>query len=130
MKRLTTRGIRTAEAIRDRESFTTSGSLYGQAQPDGGMSPYAFRGWLSDDERAVWERDSYDVDYVVVSYATPIAWHKTDGTWHIVTQKFSPTTTKHQGNLYLAKNSEPVECTCRNLGRLAEHDATCPVPAS
>jgi hypothetical protein len=122
MKRLTTRSIKTAEAIRDRESFTTSGSLYGQAQPDGGMSPYAFRGWLSDDERAVWERDSYDVDYVVVSYATPIAWHVhkpgTEGMWHIVDQKFSPTTTKHQGNLYLIKQVPvPDETTAESIMR-------------
>jgi hypothetical protein len=35
-------------------------------------------------------------DYVVFSYDTPIAWHSADG-WYVVEQKFSMTTSKHQG---------------------------------
>lgn len=41
------------------------------------------------------------IDYIVWSYGTPIAWHTTDGEWTKVTQKFSVTTSRHQGNLYL-----------------------------
>jgi hypothetical protein len=33
--------------------------------------------------------------YIVFSYATPIAWFGASG-WYVATQKFSPTTSKHQ----------------------------------
>jgi len=39
--------------------------------------------------------------YVVFSYSTPIAWWTERHGWHKVEQKFSPTTSKHQGRLYL-----------------------------
>jgi hypothetical protein len=99
-KRLTTRGIATAEAIRDRIPFTTSGALRGEEC----VSSYPYSGWLDKAEREALSTDGMAglIDYIVWSYATPIAWHRTDGTWHIVDQKFSMTTTKHQGNLYLA----------------------------
>jgi hypothetical protein len=35
------------------------------------------------------------IDFTVYSYDTPIAWHTLEG-WHIVEQKFSVTTSKHQ----------------------------------
>lgn len=38
---------------------------------------------------------SKGADYFVYSYGTPIAFHSVDG-WHIVEQKFSVTTSKHQ----------------------------------
>jgi hypothetical protein len=34
--------------------------------------------------------------YVVYSYGTPIALCTEEGNWHLVEQKFSPTTSKHQ----------------------------------
>lgn len=96
---LTTRSIRTAEAIRDREDFRTSGALMGESH-DG---YYPYHGHLNLTESEALRKDSMDrvIDYIVWSYSTPIAWHRTDGTWHVVDQKFSLTTTKHQGNLYL-----------------------------
>ena len=111
MKRLTTRGIATAEAIRDRESFNTSGALRGRTVADGGLSPYGYTGYLNDTETTKWRQDCYHIDYVVWSYNTPIAWHWSNETsgeegWHIVDQKFSLTTTKHQGNLYLIPRRE------------------------
>jgi hypothetical protein len=36
------------------------------------------------------------INYVVFSYDTPIAWHSAEG-WYVVEQKFSMTTSKHQG---------------------------------
>jgi len=106
MIRTTTRSIRAATAIRDRESFTTNGALRGQKYPDGGLGPGAvYNSWLDDDNKDQWYLDCYYVDYVVWSYATPIAWHYTRddgvGGWHVVAQKFSPTTGKHQSNLYM-----------------------------
>lgn len=99
MLRLTTRSIRTAQAIRDREDFKTSGALRGESH-DG---YYAYSGYLKETESNALREDCHNkvVDYIVWSYSTPIAWHKTDGTWHVVDQKFSLTTSKHQGNLYL-----------------------------
>ena len=40
--------------------------------------------------------DSSDVDYVVFSYSTPIAWHTPDG-WVVPPVRYSVTTSKHQG---------------------------------
>jgi hypothetical protein len=104
MKRLTTRGRATAEAIRDREDFRTSGSLMGESCSLGTYD----RGRLSGEDLTKFYEDCADIRYAVMSYATPIAWyvapsetHK--GGWYHVKAKFSVTTTKHQGNLYLAK---------------------------
>ena len=36
------------------------------------------------------------IDYVVYSYATPIAWHTEAGVWYIPAIKYSVTTSKHQ----------------------------------
>ena len=104
-QRLTTRSIATAQAIRDRENFVTSGSMHGEGLT---TSNYVYSGHLNDKEAEVLRVDSMAgvIDYVVWSYSTPIAWHRTDGTWHKVSQKFSRTTTKHQGNLYLCDSTE------------------------
>lgn len=37
-----------------------------------------------------------DADYIVYSYATPIAWHGKDG-WTVPDALYSATTSKHQG---------------------------------
>lgn len=44
-------------------------------------------------------RDAFDagsVEYVVVSYGTPIAWRVLDGSWIIPDVKYSSTTSRHQ----------------------------------
>lgn len=41
------------------------------------------------------------IQYIVLSYDTPIAWVTEDGWTYRVQQKFSQTTSKHQGLLYL-----------------------------
>lgn len=98
--RLTTRSIATAEAIRDRIPFTTSGALRGEAHTGG----YVYAGHLNPEESALLNRDRDLIKYIVWSYSTPIAWFIGSGVgWHVVDQKFSITTTKHQGNLYLCK---------------------------
>lgn len=102
MKRLTTRGIATAEAIRDREDFRTSGALMGESVSLGTYD----RGRLTGADLERFYLDCGQITYVVKSYATPIAWYvpptpTEKGGWYKVGQKFSVTTTKHQGNLYL-----------------------------
>ena len=53
-------------------------------------------GMLNDNDRRRLEADNeHDSVYVVWSYDTPIAWCVND-TWHVVTQKFSRTTSRHQ----------------------------------
>lgn len=100
MQRLTTRSIATAQAIRDRVPFKTSGALSAEAHDP--HSLYLYEGRLNRDECATLHDDlRIGIDYVVWSYSTPIAWHLTNGEWYKVEQKFSITTTKHQGNLYL-----------------------------
>jgi hypothetical protein len=37
-----------------------------------------------------------DIDYTVLSYDTPIAWHTESGIWYLVSQRFSRTTSCHQ----------------------------------
>lgn len=43
-----------------------------------------------------------DVDYVVYSYATPIAWHTCGGTWWVPDVNYSLTTTNHQNTVRAA----------------------------
>lgn len=101
MKRLTTRSRATAEAIRDREDFVTSGSLRGITV----MQPNRLGRWdsgqLAGTDLAWFYNDLPTIDYVVWSYSTPIAWWSEEFGWHRVGQTFSVTTSKHQSNLYL-----------------------------
>ena len=104
-KRLTTRGIETAQAIANRETFTTSGSFSARVLPDGGLGAWD-SGRLSGADLDKFRKDCNNIEYVVWSYATPIAWYVAPsatikGGWYKVAQKFSVTTSKHQGNLYL-----------------------------
>jgi hypothetical protein len=52
-------------------------------------------GRLDPEEFARFKAVEIQVDYVVYSYGTPIAWHTSEG-WYVVAQKFSVTTSKHQ----------------------------------
>lgn len=105
--RTTTRSRVAAEAIRDRLPFTTSGNFHGEAHPNG--VSYLYSGYLRGLDAEALRRDlaARTIDYVVWSYSTPIAWHRTDGGWHIVSQSFSVTTYKHQSNLYLVTPNTP-----------------------
>lgn len=59
---------------------------------DGRTNTY---GRLDAEEVARYESVKDSIDYVVMSYRTPIAWHSAEG-WYVVAQKFSVTTSKHQ----------------------------------
>lgn len=67
------------------------------------MSPYASPsyGMMPEDEREVLIAlvRTGDLDYVIYSYATPIAWHA-NGEWTKSSSRYSPTTSQHQGRLY------------------------------
>lgn len=97
-KKLNTRGMVTAEAIGNREEFDTHGALSTERDVS-----FTTMGRLNEFERACLrhELECGAVEYVVFSYGTPIAWTNHDGSIHKVTQKFSVTTSKHQGMLYM-----------------------------
>lgn len=86
----------TRQAIRDRVPFKTHGALSGDK-----FNGYGDTGRLNTEERNRWYADVNNVDYVVMSYSTPIAWH-TDAGWYQVAQRFSVTTTRHQTQVRLA----------------------------
>lgn len=105
----------TRDAIRAMEPFKTSGSLFGER----GSFGLRWHHYLNRDEVAEYLRVANDILYTVVSYDTPIAWAYrvlADGTlpapgqaaqgeaWHVVSQKFSPTTTAHQSVVQAALN--------------------------
>lgn len=82
---------------RAREEFNCNGTLTGHIVSEG-MSPSVGR--LNDDEINRLITDLPNLAYVVMSYRTPIAWVLRDGTEYRVVQRFSVTTSKHQGRLY------------------------------
>ena len=58
-----------------------------------------------------WDRHRINLNkivYTVKSYDTPIAWKYQDGTWCVVDQKFSQTTSRHQGTVRRALALEPA----------------------
>lgn len=86
----------TYDAIRNREEFNANSprdNLVGEYPNSYGRF---YLGWLSE----MWQDDfteTYDdIDYVVYSYATPIAWHMKSGEWVYPPVSYSPTTTGHQ----------------------------------
>lgn len=79
----------TRDAIANRVPFKTGGSLKGVAGNPGTV------GRLNEEERSQYYADANSIDYAVLSYGTPIAWHTPNG-WHIVAQRFSVTTTNQQ----------------------------------
>lgn len=90
------RGAARANLVRALENhfpFVTSGALRGFIA----YGDFSTLGALNDEWRATAFADEGDVAYVVMSYATPIAWVLEDGTVRVVDQKFSVTTTRHQG---------------------------------
>lgn len=96
-KKLTTRGPGAAEAIADRIPFHTHGALWAADRDHGpGHMPNPWRTQYDE----AWKAGK--LDYVVYSYATPIAWHTEDG-WVIPDIKYSATTSHHQGHLYLVR---------------------------
>lgn len=91
------------KALSKRESFVTGGAFKGTAYGD--HKPEFAGTQLSGDDLTAWAMDHNSVTYVVWSYATPIAWDtiSADGSrhTHTVEQRFSRTTSRHQGMLYM-----------------------------
>ena len=77
------------------EPFTTYGALRGTKYTSGS-------GRLAGADLDKWCEDVNNVTYCVMSFNTPIYWVCKDGSQHIVKQKFSPTTGKHQNRVRVA----------------------------
>jgi hypothetical protein len=56
--------------------------------------PYS-AGRLDEDEHAILRSEHDQILYTVYSYNTPIAWRTASG-WHLVGQRFSQSTSRHQ----------------------------------
>lgn len=99
-QKLSTRdGAGIAKRVSNREAFDTYGALSGE--PTDGR--WCSRGRLPREYR---ESDSLKrADYVIYSYATPIAWHvpgDDGGTWVQPHERYSVTTSKHQSTIRYA----------------------------
>lgn len=97
---------RLRHALTNHLPFTTSGSLTGSTRDTQRHTSCGFgeSGYLRGDDLDAFNRDRDEIAYVVRSYFTPIAWVLADGTVYRVSQKFSRTTTRHQGTLYYLGN--------------------------
>ena len=95
MLKLTTRSswMEFRDAIESGQDFDTSGALKGRNERYGAMN----LGRLPRDLDAT----ARDADYVVYSYATPIAW-RTQGQWHTPAERYSVTTSRHQSLIFTA----------------------------
>jgi hypothetical protein len=101
--RTTTRDWQTmGKLMANRERWNTSGALKGRATSHGLIrSGYSLGRLPGDWSRTVQARESL-INYVVYSYATPIAWHDTEAGWVIPDEHYSVTTTIHQNRIRTA----------------------------
>ena len=66
------------------------------------------QGRMADSEYSKFAEKFEEGAYIVWSYGTPIALCNDEGEWYMVEQKFSSTTSKHQGIVRRAISSELV----------------------
>lgn len=94
--KISSRGSAVSAAIAAHKPFATHGALRG-------IEGHAGEGRLCGDDRDAFlaaYQSNDPIVYSVYSYQTPIAWVRKSGKVHIVKQRFSVTTSKHQGKLY------------------------------
>ena len=98
MARLTTRGPFTQynDSLRNLRPFKTSGSLEGTRSVSYGA------GYLPRRFARIFNERYSKVDYVVYSYATPIAWHDSELGWYLPEVIYSVTTSRHQSGIFAA----------------------------
>lgn len=86
-----------ADLISKRQPFATSGALSG-ATPGATLSHWDLGRLPRDPANAIMiDHLSGSLDYIVYSYGTPIAWHRTDTGWTVPDVRYSVTTSRHQG---------------------------------
>ena len=97
------------EFIKARETFNGS-NMSGRKSPTGDV------GRLPGAWRDVYYHTVNDIDYIVYSYSTPIAWHTNDGLWFVPGITYSATTSRHQSYALSAAMSD------NNFTERVEHD--------
>lgn len=100
IKHHTTRDI-PASTLASLTPFQTGGALEGRDS----HGWWSGRGYLRGHALRAFSRDRDNMDYVIYSYGTPIAWHMKNGEWVRVINRFSPTTGKHQSALNFPKDA-------------------------
>lgn len=85
------------EPLRNLEPFETHGALRGERV----RFPSQINQGRLDDVYLSRLR-SWGVDYVVYSWATPIAWHDSERGWITPDERYSVSTTKQQGRIFTA----------------------------
>ena len=78
----------------------------GSSTNEGMMSGESYEQWRAD-------CDAGHITYVVRSYYTPIAWCNIPGEWIVTTDKYSVTTSRHQGIVRRALAYEAQFATAR-----------------
>lgn len=84
------------QAVADRRPFQTYGAL---SAPD--YVPI-YTGYLPGDWARTYTARRHVIDYVVLSYNTPIAWHDTEAGWVVPDVHYSRTTSVHQSRVRFA----------------------------
>jgi hypothetical protein len=93
---------RWSEALTDRKPFTSAGAMHGTDFPTStGRLP-------ADWTRTFHARRNF-IDYAVMSYETPIAWHDTEAGWVVPAVTYSVTTTRHQAIVRSATLDYPYD---------------------
>jgi hypothetical protein len=96
------------EVLSRRRPFTTRGALQGVSAPRADDSGRLVERFPS--AHHLWRADFANMDYVVYSYATPIAWHVT-GTgyseWVYPNVRYSRSTSNHQNKILTALSNYP-----------------------
>jgi hypothetical protein len=99
MKRLTvkrTSWMEYRDTLAAFEPFKTGGSLFGVAEY------WYTAGRLPDPYYSDYVNRREHIDYVVVSYSTPIAWHDDERGWVVPDVRYSVTTSVQQGKIHTA----------------------------
>jgi hypothetical protein len=88
-------------ALREHKSFKTGGALHGEEWDRAYVSINDLGQLPREHANAFMLDHMTGITYVVWSYDTPIAWVRKDGTVVEPDVRYSRTTSKHQGRLYL-----------------------------
>ena len=100
--------VQTLIAIAKRQTFETYGSFSGYTY-DVSLHGMPSTGILLGTHENILIDQAADVDYIVYSYSTPIAWHLTStDLWVMPDVKYSATTSKHQHYVRCALIGYPV----------------------
>lgn len=80
------------DVLAERAPFRTYGNLRGDRDS-------FYEGWMTEPHRSEYHDRRKFIDYTVLSYATPIAWHDTERGWVMPDVRYSVTTSKAQSRI-------------------------------